>query len=192
MVRTTVTQASQGVTNLTKRQVAKWLLISLPPGVVVWFVAIAILGAYQPDTSPPGVFFGILIFFLTIYLPFALVIGLTLHIWLNHQARRMFRTTQRYAELHGWLPVSRTQWRNRKRNQIQLTVAKAFAYDTFILTIQANDETFTVDEFESSTWALQFGDWVWEQILMTDDPVISPTLLHEKRAEWQTTALALR
>ena len=177
---------------MTKRQVAKWLLISLLPGVVVWFVAFAIFAAYQPDTPAPVVIFLILTFFLSIYLPFALIIGLTLHIWLSYQARRMFRATQRYAELHGWLPISQTQWRNRKRNQIQLTVAKASAYDTFILTIQADNETFTVDEFESSTWALQFGDWIWEQILTADAPVISPTLIHEKRVEWQTTDLALR
>ena len=105
----------------------------------------------------------------------------------------MFNNTQRYAELHGWLPISRTQWRNRKRNQIQLAVNKAAQRNTFILTIEAEGETFTIEEFESSVWALQFGDWIWQELLTNDDAKVDVEVISEKRTEWiESNALAIR
>ncbi len=175
---------------MSKATLAKWLLLSLIPvgiSVLILILLITATNGAEPSGSWAGLFV-----LLTLYFPIALVSGLVLHFWTHFQANRMFHASQRYAELHGWLPISHTQWRNRKRNTILLSVTKALTKNTYILTIEIEGESIVVDEFETSTWALQFGDWLWEQLL-TDTPQITREVVVEKRAEWeQTTALALR
>ena len=57
--------------------------------------------------------------------------------------------------------------------------------------MEGEGETITVDEFESSLWALQFADWLWRELLQTNASPDQYTIA-EKRAEWETTALAER
>ena len=172
---------------MTKKQLARWLLISLIPVVIIF---IAIVAIADPDVTGPTLAVTVI---LILYVPPALVTGLILLIWTNVVAKRMFNNTQRYAELHGWLPISRTQWRNRKRNQIRLAVNKAAQRNTFILTIEAEGETFTIEEFESSVWALQFGEWIWQELLTNDDAKVDVEVISEKRTEWiESNALAIR
>lgn len=92
--------------------------------------------------------------------------------------------------MNGWLPISSTHWRNRKRNQIQLAVAKSLTDETFILTIEVEGERVIVDQFENSLWALQFGDWVWEQLPLAER--INPEVVIEKKAEWEQSQALVR
>ena len=72
-----------------------------------------------------------------------------------------------------------------------MAVNKAFKKTTYILNSVVDGETTTVDEFEQAYWALQFGDWLWEELLQSDaKPGLA--VVSEKRAEWeQTRAMAL-
>jgi hypothetical protein len=158
----------------------------LIPAVIIWIITLSI------GIGTDNLGFAVPFFLLSVYIVLALLTGISLRITTNIKASRMFKASQRYAELHGWLPISRTQWRNRKRNTILLSVTKALTKNTYILTIEIEGESIVVDEFETSTWALQFGDWLWEQLL-TDSPQVTREVVVEKRAEWeQTTALAVR
>ena len=88
--------------------------------------------------------------------------------------------------MHGWHPISKTAWRNRKRGGVDLAVNKMFKKPTYILNIVVDGETTTVDEFEQAHWALQFGDWLWEELLQSDaKPGLA--VVSEKRAEWEKT-----
>ncbi len=90
-----------------------------------------------------------------------------------------------YAERNGWRPISRTAWRNRKRDNAALSVKQAYKKQTYLLQIEAQGDTITVEEFESSLWALQFGDWLWRELLQVN---LNPDRedIEEKRAEWET------
>ena len=116
----------------------------------------------------------------------ALPTGLILLIWGNVEFNRAYKATQRYAEMNGWLPISRTSWSARKRNQVILSVAQAFQRQTFILNIQIDGETITVDEFETSLWALQFGDWLWQELLQTRTDTTKAEI-DMIRAEWEAS-----
>ena len=126
-----------------------------------------------------------------IYLPVGLTVGLVLFLWGNTEFKRVHQAAQRYAELNGWHPVSRTSWRNRKRQNVALSVSQAFAKQTYILTVDVDDETTIIDEFETPLWSLQFGDWLWEHLLRDNT---SPDIeeVAEQRAQWEITALAIR
>ena len=126
-----------------------------------------------------------------LYIPVALVVGPILFLWGNTEFKRAYQAAQRYAELNGWFPITRTQWRSRKRNNIALSVSQAFEKRTYILTIDVDGETTIIDEFETPLWSLQFGDWLWEHLLQRN---ASPDIeeVAEQRAQWETTALAIR
>ena len=167
-----------------KHKIGFWLLISLIPAFIIFIIAV---GASE---TPPTALWMVLGLTMLLYLPVALVVSLILFILGNKESKRTNQAAQQYAELNGWHPISRTTWRNRKRNQTALYVHQAFNKQTFILTIETNGETTSIDEFETPVWALQFGDWLWEQLLeanTTPDKVE----VAEKRAEWETTALAV-
>ena len=169
-----------------KHKIGFWLLISLIPAFIIFIFAIA-LGA--SETSPTALWM-VLGIPMMLYLPVALVVGLILFILGSKESKRTNQAAQQYAELNGWHPISRTTWRNRKRNQTALSVHQAFNKQTFILTIETNGETTSIDEFETPVWALQFGDWLWEQLLEANTTPDKAEVA-EKRAEWETTALAV-
>ena len=171
-----------------KHKIGFWLLISLIPAAILFFLGLMVTVVSSQPEPDSGTSISALS---AIYAMFIAPIGLTLLIWGNIEFKRAYRIAQRYAELNGWHPVSRTAWRNRKRNNIDLSVSQAFQKTTYILTIDMNGETVSIDEFENSIWALQFGDWLWEELLIANT---SPTaeVIAEKRAEWdQSQALAL-
>ena len=116
----------------------------------------------------------------------AALAGPVLLIWGTIEANRAYKETRQYAEMHGWHPISKTAWRNRKRGGVDLAVNKMFKKPTYILNIVVDGETTTVDEFEQAHWALQFGDWLWEELLQSDaKPGLA--VVSEKRAEWEKT-----
>ena len=77
-----------------------------------------------------------------------------------------------------------------KQGGDSLSVAQAFEKSTYILTLKVSGETYTIDNFEFSLWALQFGDWIWSELVKQP---MTPDVVEAKRQEWtQTQALALR
>ena len=172
----------------TKSRSGAWLLISLIPTTIVFFFA----AAQTPDELFEGEFFwSFVAIILFLYWPCALVAGIVLTVWGRVQESRNYRETRQYGELHGWHPIAKTAWRNRKRGGVELAVNRAYKKPTYILTIVVEGETTTVDEFETALWALQFGDWLWEDLLHTNaKPDVA--VVSEKRAEWeQTRAIAV-
>ena len=169
-----------------KVKIGSRLLLGLIPALIILIIAVALS---NDDTPALVAFIGVLSL---LYLIAGSIVGLALIVLGNREFKRAYQTAQRYAELNGWHPISRTSWRNRKRDQTALFVHQAFDRPTYILTVEANVGTTVIDEFETPIWALQFGDWLWEQLL---DVNTAPNIeeVAEKRAEWeQTTALAIR
>ena len=166
---------------ITKSTAGKLLLFSLFPAAIGFFIAVSL-------SSTPlfaGEFFwSFTALFIFLYWPIALVLGAVLSVSAVVERNRRYREAQQYAELHGWHPITRTSWRNRKRTGVQLAVNKAFEKPTYILTIEIGGETTTVDEFETAVWALQFGDWLWEWLLETGGE-LDVSVVAEKRAEWE-------
>ena len=176
------------MTKPTKHKVGLWLLISLIPAVIL--LGIGLVGGAASGYPEDGAWVAIVALSI-LYTPFAAVIGLVLLAWGNIEFNRAYRTAQQYAEMNGWHPISRTAWRNRKRNNVALSVGQAFQKPTYILRIEIDGETVTIDEFETSLWALQFGDWLWEELLQANATPDRVTVV-EKRAEWeQSRAMAI-
>ena len=172
---------------MSKSRVGFWLLIALIPAGFTAVVALPI--AAFTETENPGAW-TTLFFIFFFYIILGLPTGLVLRIWGSVETKSRFRAAQRYAELHGWHPISQTAWRNMKQGGANLAVQQAFQKQTFILTLTVGGETHTVDEFESSLWALQFGDWLWSEL---SDRVVTAAVVQEKRQEWdQTHAIVLR
>ena len=172
----------------TKSQRGVWMLISLIPATVL-VVILATLGA--PYEGMGGTLIALLVTMLSLYWVCALVAGLTLTIWGAVERSRHTKEAMQYAQRHGWRPISRDMWRNRKRNGVQLAVNKAIGKTTYILTIDIEGDTTMVDEFATPVWALDFGDWLWQELVdaraSTDIEVVA-----QKRAEWeQSRGLAL-
>ncbi len=166
----------------TKSRLGFWLLISLIPATIAYVPAAAL----SPDEPFQDEFFWSFIgTILALYLPCALVAGAVLAVWGRIEKSRQYREAQHYAQRHGWHPISKTTWRNRKRNGVQLSVDKAIVGSTYILTIEINGETTVVDEFETPTWALEFGDWLWEELLQAQGMTPDVEVVAEKRAEWE-------
>ena len=171
---------------MSQRQLAKYLLLSLIPTGIYALVGSAIIGTTGSLPALLQTLWALSI----LYWPIALIAGLVLHYVVKWRDRKLFRATQEYAQMNGWLPISSTHWRNRKRNQIQLAVAKSLTDETFILTVEVEGERVTVDQFENSLWALQFGDWLWEQLPLAGQ--IDPGVVIEKRAEWEQSQALVR
>ena len=171
-----------------KHKIGFWLLISLIPATILFLIGAAASMASEAEDGGTGTAISALCF---VYAFPAGIAGLILPIWGNIKFSRDYKAARRYAERHGWHTISRTSWRNRKRNNIALSVAQAFKKQTYILNIDMDGETVSVDEFETATWALEFADWLWEELLHAN---VTPNkaVVEEKRAEWETTALAVR
>ena len=165
----------------TRSKVGIWLLISLLPSVVL---AIVLTGVF-PD--PEGFWNNIGGPLLGFYMTCALIAGGILTVLGRFDRSRAYREAQQYAEMHGWLPITKTSWRNRKRDNVQLAVDQAFKKSTYILKIDHGGETTVIDEFETAHWALQFGDWLWEQVLDAGTTKVDAEMVSEKRAEWEGT-----
>ena len=171
-----------------KSRVGKWLLLSLIPATVLFWIAVAVASSIDGGVS---ILFSVVIFLLVIYWPAALVAGIVLR-WLGSKDNSgQYLEAQQYAQRHGWHPISETMWRNRKRNGVQLAVNQAIGKRTYILTIAIEGETTMVDEFTRAVWALDFGDWLWEELLEARGAA-TVEVVEEKRAEWeQSRGLAL-
>ena len=152
------------------------LLISLIPVLVLLLVLVY---AIESNT-----FTSLVVLVLLIYLLIATPLGIVYRVWGSIETRAANRRAHQYAELNGWHPISQTSWRSRKREGAALSVNQAYEKSTYILNIEHMGETTTVDEFETSLWALEFGDWLWEE-LRAAGKGLNPDVVHEKRSEWE-------
>ena len=177
--------------DITKSKLGGLLLLSIIPATILIIIAAVIV---QPGEDPSlenvNIFWAVVGVTTFFYWPCGVVSGLALTIWGYRERRREYQDTLLYAQLNGWHPISKSVWRNRKRNGIELAVNQAVGKPTYILTIKVEGETSAVDEFSTRVWALEFGDWLWEELL---NARASPDaeVLAEKRAEWeQSKAMA--
>ena len=154
----------------TKANVGKWLLFSSLIALIILVFAFMLSVAGMPNAS--GTLGAISLLWIIIALP----TGAGLAIWSSVVTKRQFTQAQGYAELNGWMPISRTHWRARKRDATSLSVAKSAISNNYLLTIEHDGETITVDQFETPLWALQFGDWLWQELqdvgVITTDEVL--------------------
>ncbi len=162
---------------MDKSRVGFWLLISLIPAIAVLFLSFVTYSLGSEDLS--GILAGLAIFY---GFP-AAIVGAVLKVWGGVETRLRFRDSQRYAELHGWHPITSTSWRTMKQGGATLSVSKGYAKSSYIMSITSpSGGDTTVAEFERALWALQFGDWLWEELAGRTD--ITPTLVYQKRSEW--------
>ena len=176
---------------ITKSKLGVLLLLSVIPTTILLIIATVIV---QPGEDPPlenvNIFWAVVGVTTFFYWPCGVVAGLVLTIWGYRERKREYKDTLLYAQLNGWHPISKSVWRNRKRNGTELAVNQTVGKSTYILTIKIEGETTAVDEFSTRIWALEFGDWLWEELLnaraSTDAEVLA-----EKRDEWeQSRAMA--
>ena len=139
---------------MTKSRVGFWLLLSLIPTALAMAVAMTV-GAFFIDSAgdpnnPASTAMAGIFFLAFLYGVCALSAGIILRILSSVGSRKRFNEAQRYAEMNGWHPISKTAWRNMKKGNASLSVAQALDKRSSILTINLDGETFTVDKFERS------------------------------------------
>lgn len=170
---------------LSKSRSGAFLLLSLIPSGLLFLVAAVFLpGADTPVAGAADVFWVLMIAGNSVYWPSALVAGVVLLILGSREKSREYSDALAYAQRHGWHPITREMWRNRKRNGAQFAVNKAVGKASYILMIEFDDETTMVDEFSSRLWALEFGDWLGEE-LVDARASTDATVVAEKRTEWE-------
>ena len=172
------------MTKPLKHRIGYWLLISLIPAAILLVLSFIIIALESDDSNVGGAIGALVVLYGVVAIP----AGATLLMWGNIEFNRAYRASMQYGERNGWRPISRTSWRNRKRDNAALSVSQAFKKRTFLLQIEVQSETITIDEFETSLWAMQFGDWLWRELLI-DNAAPDREDIEEKRAEWETTAL---
>ena len=170
---------------MSKSRISFWLLISLIPAFGLCSVAVVASPGGDVESN-----WNTLGGFSVVYFGIALIAGCILY-WLGRKDEA-FDDAQRYAERNGWHPISKYVWRCRKREGAALSVNRAYKQKTYLLTIEHQAETTTVEEFDRADWAMEFGDWLWEELRAAGHQ-IDVGVLQEKRGEWeQTHALARR
>ena len=180
----------KGVPEMSKSRISFWLLVSLIPAFGLCSAGIAFSPSVEEGLEGATNAWSTIGGLSVIYFFGALILGCVFYWWGRRD--EAFDSAQMYAERNGWHPISKYVWRNRKREGAALSVNRAYKQKTYLLTIDYQGETTTVEEFERADWAMQFGDWLWEELREAGQ---SPDVqvLHEKRDEWeQTHALARR
>ena len=165
----------------TKGKLGTWLLWSLIPNGILGFLSFAIYSLFYTSLFS--------FIFVTSWLTWwlSLLLGLTLKFWAGLDTRRNYRESRRYADLHGWQPISDFAWKSFKRRSVTLSVSPTYQQPTFFLSIDLDGETLITGGFSKSLYALRFGDHLWEQVLADSK------YLNVERGQWeQTQALAVR
>ena len=135
-----------------------------------------------------GAVMWLIAFFLIVYWWAALIAGLVLRFTAKREAHRIFGEAQTYAEMNGWLPISRTAWRAMRANNVSLAVNQPFEKSTYTLSVSSDAGATNIPEFANPLWALQFGDWLWEK---TGGYNLTPTEVQRQQQEW-SRSLAIR
>ena len=180
----------KGVPTMSKSRISFWLLISLMPAFGLCSAAMAFSPSVEESLEGASNTWSTVGGLSALYFVAALILGCVFYWWGRRD--EAFDSAQRYAERNGWHPISKYVWRSRKREGAALSVNRAHKQKTYLLTIEHQAETTTVEEFERADWAMQFGDWLWEELRAAGHQ-IDVGVLQEKRGEWeQTHTLARR
>ena len=172
---------------MSKGRVGFWLLVSLMPTGLITFIGFIVIiflsiGANESE-EPRGTDIACTFIF-TIFLAYwwaALFTGIGLKVWAKREGRQAFNQAQRYAEGHGWHPISQTAWQTLKADGTSLAVSQSVQGTGFTLNISANAGATVVPDFAKPLWALQFGDWLWER---TGGENITLVTVEAQRREW--------
>lgn len=175
----------------TKSRIATWLLFSLIPTGLLGFISFAAFAISTSSTPEPEPFsdtwptiWALGVLFLWPYWWIALVAGVILKIWAGKETRRLYREGRQYAELHGWQQISDTAWKSFKRGNVVLSVSQAYGKTTYILSVDSDGDTVATDGFSRSLYALQFGDFLWDNVLSGKSQV-DVTVVQQTRDEWE-------
>ncbi len=171
---------------MTKSRIGFWLLISLiPMGLLTFlgFIISIVLFIGSSSDEPEGAEIACtFVFFASLFYWWgALFTGIGLKILSRRENQQMFAQAQRYAEVHGWQPISQSAWRALKADRASLAVSRSIQGTMYTLTIASGVNTTTVTNFATPLWALQFGDWLWER---TGGENITPETAQAQRQEW--------
>ena len=113
----------------------------------------------------------------------AVAVGVGLKIRASIIEQRIIQAGQRYAQLHNWQPISSTTWKNYRRANVVMTVDKMYGQDAYMLLIDQAGEYVSTDGFENSVFALQFGDFLWDNVLSTRERMVVSEVQQVHR-EW--------
>ena len=172
----------------TKVNVSTWLFWSLLPLGLWGFVSlIGWVVVAVPDSEANLTFWPVL-WLLGIALGWpawwlALIAGLVLRFLANHQEHRQQREGLAYAEMHGWQPISNTQWKSFKRRGVTLTVQRAHTSKDYLLHVELDGEIVGTSGFSMPYYALHFGDYLWANVLSTGQ-VVDAGGVQQHRQEW--------
>ena len=121
----------------TKGKLGTWLLWSLIPNGILGFLSFAISFIFYNSPDPEGAALLFVLIMGTSWLTWwlSLLLGLTLKFWAGLDTRRNYRESRRYADLHGWQPISDIAWKSFKRRSVTLSVSPTYQQPTFFLSI---------------------------------------------------------
>ena len=179
---------------MNQSNVSKWLLWSLIPLGFYGFISLIGWAVVSLSTPyPVELSFWSLLWFLGIAVGWpawwiALIVGIVLRIIVGRAEKRQQEQAQSYAEYNGWQNISQTQWKSFKGNGVVLTVVKAMHRPEYILRVDFNNEGWTAERFELAYYALQFGDYLWENVLQHAEGLSRNDLAHH-RTQWNTNYL---
>ena len=176
-----------------KGKLGTWLLWSLIPNGILGIISFVIYLSSHTSSELEGaaLLFGVITFISWLTWWLSLLLGLTLKFWAGLDTRRNYRESRRYADLHGWQPISDNAWKSFKLRSVTLSVSPTYQQPTFFLSINLDGETLTTAGFSKSLYALRFGDHLWEQVI-ADSKQLNVEVLNVERGQWeQTQALAV-
>ena len=181
---------------MTRSQVANRLLLSLIPlgllgffAFVMYVIAVSFTGDGQGAAAEVDSGWEVFWVFACLLLwPawwIALGAGAVLKILASRKEGRIRRDGIRFAQLHNWQPISDTTWKSYRRNNLVMTVDRMYGKDSYMLLVDQDGESVSTDGFETSTYALQFGDFLWENVLKVRTR-IDANEVRETRGQWES------
>ena len=180
--------------NLSKLKIGISLLLGLIPAIVLGILSTTILGSEAPwSGGSANIFWSLVGSFTAFYFICAIIPGIVLTVLGLRERTQGFKEAQAYAQMHGWHPITKHIWRSRKRRDIQLGVDRATVGSGYILSIEVNGEVTVIDLFSRLVWALEFGEWLWQEL---DDSRTTTSgdveAVAQRRGEWeQSRAITL-
>ena len=186
---------------MTRNQLANRLLRSLIPlgaltllvtivGMVAWFGTDDPLGYDEDLVSETGweIFWDVAATILWIVFLGVLTAGVVVKILARRKERQIQEDAMRYSQLRNWQPISSTSWRNYRRNNVVMSVDRVYKGEFYVLLIDQDGESMPTEGFETPLYALQFGDFLWDNVL-SNRTRIEVSEVQETRAQWDRTRM---
>ena len=117
-----------------------------------------------------------------------LLAGVVLKLIGRNERHRLHWEAQMYASMHGWQQISETAWRSLKQDDCILAVAPEYGASTYSLSVSSDGRSADTYGFSRPVFALQFGDFLWENVLL-NRPQLSASEVRETRMQWDRTRM---